>query len=167
MIGTRINIQFTVNRLSQYLSEPRRVYLAVLYHLLCYLYQTIRYAIIYKPGTKGSNNKLVRFADASYGNARDHRLTSGYVFIIAGGPVSWMSRKQPLTALSTTEAEYIAAADAAKQVIWLWHFLYAVYKHRVYDNSPMKLQMSPKKLTELGIDNQGVLVIATNLVIHL
>jgi hypothetical protein len=65
-----------------------------------------------------------------------------------------------------TEAEYIAAADAAKQAIWLRHFLYAIYKHRVYDNSPMKLQMSPKKPTELRIDNQGALVIATNPVMH-
>jgi hypothetical protein len=139
VIGTRIDIQFTVNRLSQYLSEPRRVHLAALYHLLCYLCRTIRYVITYKPGTKGSDNKLVRFADASYGNARDHQSTSRYIFIIAGGPVSWMSRKQLLTALSMTKAEYITTADAAKQAIWLWHFLYVIYKHRVYDNSPMKL----------------------------
>ena len=77
-----------------------------------------------------------------------------------------MSRKQPLTTLSITEAEYIATADATKQAIWLWHFLYAIYKHRVYDNSPTKLQMSPKKPTELGIDNQGALAIATNPVMH-
>jgi hypothetical protein len=77
-----------------------------------------------------------------------------------------MSRKQPLTAFSTTKAEYIAAADAAKQVIWLWHFLYAIYKHRVYNNSPTKLQMSPKKPTELGIDNQGTLAIATNPIMY-
>jgi hypothetical protein len=138
----------------------------VLYHLLHYLHQTIRYAITYKPGTKGSDNKLIRFADASYGNARDHQSTSRYIFIIAGGLVSWMSRKQPLTALSTTEAEYIAAVDTTKQAIWLQHFLYAIYKHRVYDNSPTKLQMSPKKPTELGIDNQGALAITTNPVMH-
>jgi hypothetical protein len=65
-----------------------------------------------------------------------------------------------------TKAEYIATVDAVKQAIWLWHFLYAIYKHRVYDNSPTKLQMSPKKPTELGINNQGALVIATNLVMH-
>jgi hypothetical protein len=65
-----------------------------------------------------------------------------------------------------TEAEYIVIADAVKQAIWLRHFLYAIYKHRVYDNSPMKLQMSPKKPTELGIDNQGTLVIATNPVMY-
>jgi hypothetical protein len=73
-----------------------------------------------------------------------------------------MSRKQLLTALSTIEVEYIAAADAAKQAIWLRHFLYAIYKHRVYDNS----STSPKKPTELGIDNQGTLAIATNPVMH-
>lgn len=77
-----------------------------------------------------------------------------------------MSRKQPLTVFSTTKAEYIIAADVAKQAIWLWHFLYAICKHKVYDNSPMKVQMSPKKPTELGIDNQGALAIAINPVMY-
>jgi hypothetical protein len=95
------------------LSEPRKIHLVALHHLLHYLYQTIKYAIIYKSGTKGSN-KLVRFTDTLYGNARDYWLTSRYVFIIAGGPVSWMSRKQLLTALSITKAEYIATANATK-----------------------------------------------------
>ena len=82
---------------------------------------------------KGSNDKLVGYSDAAYGNSVKQRSTSGYVFILARGPVSWSSRKQPIMATSSSEAEYIAAADATKQAIWLCHFLYSVQKQELYD----------------------------------
>ena len=47
------------------------------------------------------------------------KSTSGYVFTLAGGPVSWASRIHPCVALSTTEAEYMAAVEAAKEALWL------------------------------------------------
>jgi hypothetical protein len=75
---------------------------------------------------KGSNNKLVGYSNAAYGNLVKQYSTSRYVFILASGLVSWSSRKQPITTISSSEAEYIAAADAAKQAIWLCHFLYSV-----------------------------------------
>ena len=89
------------------------------------------YAITYMSGTKGS--KLIRYLDTSFGNRMKNQSISRYIFIIAGGLISWSSRKQPITALSTTEAEYVAAAEAAKQAVWLRHFLYAIQKHQVYD----------------------------------
>jgi hypothetical protein len=82
---------------------------------------------------KGSNDKLVKYSDTAYGNSVKQHSTSGYVFILASGPVSWSSRKQPITATSSSEAEYIAAANAAKQAIWLCHFLYSVQKQELYD----------------------------------
>eukprot|EP00253_Pinus_taeda_P036336 PITA_36336 len=49
----------------------------------------------------------------------DQRIsTSGYVFNLFGGAVSWMSKKQSVVALSTTEAEYMAATHASKEAIW-------------------------------------------------
>eukprot|EP00253_Pinus_taeda_P027833 PITA_27833 len=57
--------------------------------------------------------------------ARDldqRRSTSGYVFNLFGGVVSWMSKKQSAVALSTTEAEYVAATHASKESVWLQRF---------------------------------------------
>ena len=47
------------------------------------------------------------------------RSTSGYVFNLFGGAVSWMSKKQPVVALSTIEAEYMAVTHASKEAVWL------------------------------------------------
>jgi hypothetical protein len=47
------------------------------------------------------------------------RSTTGYLFKLYGSVVAWKSRRQPTVALSTTEAEYMASADAAKQATWL------------------------------------------------
>jgi hypothetical protein len=48
--------------------------------------------------------------------------------MMANGPVSWCSQKQPITAMLTTKAEYITAAEAAKQAIWIRHFLVIIQK---------------------------------------
>eukprot|EP00253_Pinus_taeda_P023235 PITA_23235 len=53
------------------------------------------------------------------GDLDKRRSTSGYVFTLAGGVISWMSKLQNVVALSTTEAEYIAASHACKEEIWL------------------------------------------------
>jgi len=47
------------------------------------------------------------------------RSTSGYVFNLFGGAVSWMSKRQSVVALSTTEAKYMEATNARKKAIWL------------------------------------------------
>lgn len=47
------------------------------------------------------------------------RSTTGYIFKVYGGTIAWKSKRQPTVALSTTETEYMASADAAKQAVWL------------------------------------------------
>ena len=60
------------------------------------------------------------FVDADWaGDLDQRRSTSGYVFNLFGGAVSWMSKKQSVVALSTTEAEYMAATHASKEAVWL------------------------------------------------
>ena len=66
---------------------------------------------------------LEGFTDADFAGDLDCRLsTSGYLFTFAGGAISWQSKLQKCTALSTTETEYIAANEAGKEMIWLKKF---------------------------------------------
>ena len=60
------------------------------------------------------------FVDADWAGDLDRRRsTSGYVFNLFGGAISWMSKRQAVVALSTTESEYMAATHASKEAIWL------------------------------------------------
>eukprot|EP00253_Pinus_taeda_P012565 PITA_12565 len=60
------------------------------------------------------------FVDADWAEDLDQRIsTSGYVFNLFGGAVSWMSKKQSVVALSTTETKYMAATHASKEAVWL------------------------------------------------
>ena len=64
------------------------------------------------------NTELNFFCDADWGNGLDRKSISGYVTIIARGAVAWSLKKQQTVALSTAEAEYIAATHVTKQVLW-------------------------------------------------
>ncbi|MCO5564741.1 hypothetical protein L7F22_018409 [Adiantum nelumboides] len=60
------------------------------------------------------------YTDSDYaGDVDNRRFTSGYVFTMAGGAVSWRSRLQTCVTQSTTKAEYVAASEACKEAIWL------------------------------------------------
>jgi hypothetical protein len=64
------------------------------------------------------------YVDSDYGGCRDtRRSTSGYVFTMAGGPVTWSSKRQATVALSTVEAEYIAMSRCAQQMVWMQTWL--------------------------------------------
>lgn len=74
------------------------------------------YGIEYCDG--GSVFNLEGYSDADYaGDIETRRSTTGYVFKLANGPVTWSSQRQKLVTLSTTESEYVAAAAAAKEAI--------------------------------------------------
>eukprot|EP00253_Pinus_taeda_P019549 PITA_19549 len=68
----------------------------------------------------GSEGSVYGYVDVDYaGDLDKRRSTTGYVFTLAGGTTSWMSKLQERVAFSTTEAEYIAALDASEEAIWL------------------------------------------------
>jgi hypothetical protein len=67
---------------------------------------------------------VVGYSDAGFaGCSDDRRSTSGYIFMMAGGAVSWKNVEQTLTASSTMEAKYIACYQATCQAIWLQNFI--------------------------------------------
>jgi hypothetical protein len=76
-----------------------------------------------------SPNEPIGYSDASFATDPDDRKsTSGYVFILANGPISWQSNKQTTVALSTMEAEYIALSEAAKEAKFLRHLISTINK---------------------------------------
>eukprot|EP00253_Pinus_taeda_P004176 PITA_04176 len=66
-----------------------------------------------------SQQKYIEKILLRFGDLDKRRSTSGYVFTLSGGAINWMSKLQNIVALSTTEAEYIAASHASKEAIWL------------------------------------------------
>uniref|UniRef100_A0A2N9IWZ4 Integrase catalytic domain-containing protein n=1 Tax=Fagus sylvatica TaxID=28930 RepID=A0A2N9IWZ4_FAGSY len=75
-------------------------------------------------GRRSNLLEVVGYADADYaGCADDLKSTSGYVFMLAGGVISWKSVKQTLTASSTMQAEYVACYEATLQAVWLRNFI--------------------------------------------
>ena len=89
--------------------------------MLRYLAGTRNLGISY--GTQDDNNDdenhFHGYANAAFANADGFKSTSGYVFIAAGGAITWRSKKQTVIALSTTEAEYIALCEAGREACWL------------------------------------------------
>jgi hypothetical protein len=60
------------------------------------------------------------YMDADWAtDVNNRKSTSGFVFMLGGAAISWGSKKQTSVALSSTEAEYIATAHAAKEAVWL------------------------------------------------
>ena len=75
----------------------------------------------------GEKPLLVGFTDADMaGDIDSRKSTSGYLVKFAGGAISWQSRLQKCVALSTTEAEFIAATEACKELLWMKKFLAAL-----------------------------------------
>ena len=76
------------------------------------------------PFYQGSNLCLRGYTDADYGGDLDECIsTSGYVFLLDNGAISWRSKKQTCIALSTMEAKFIACSAGVQEAIWLRQFL--------------------------------------------
>jgi hypothetical protein len=91
--------------------------------------------------------RLNIWSDANWGGEEGRE--SGFVVTIAGGTVSWSSKKQGSVALSTTESEYMALLHALKELIWLLRFLREIG----YDISNQNV---------IYTDNQGAIALANN-----
>ena len=116
-VNTRPDIAAVVSILSQRVSNPTKEDWVELKRLIRYLKGTKHFKL--KLGNLRSNNLIV-FSDADWAqNRNDRKSNTGYLFKFNGAAISWTCRKQQCVALSSTEAEYIALAETAKELIWV------------------------------------------------
>jgi hypothetical protein len=109
-------VRYPVGVLSRFMSQPRLEHWQGAQQVLRYISGTVDLGILYK----GTEEKVVAYCDADYAGDPDKgRSTSGYLFMMAGGVVSWSSKLQLTVAASTCGKEYIASAFAAKECFWV------------------------------------------------
>jgi hypothetical protein len=102
------------------MEKPKVSHLAAVKRILRYVKGIVDYGILFPSCDVGKECKLIGFTDASWcSDVDDMRPTAGYMFFINNAPISWCSNKEQVVALSSCEAEYIAAALCATQALWL------------------------------------------------
>jgi hypothetical protein len=125
LVNTRLDICYAVNQLSQAMVKPTKLFWKVGKHVLRYLKGTSDYGLWYR---QTDEVKLHGFTDADWaGSPTDRKSTSGGIFSIGSTTVSWYSRKQRSVALSSAEAEYMAASQAACEAIWMRKILVGLF----------------------------------------
>nr|KAJ0189684.1 hypothetical protein LSAT_V11C800438810 [Lactuca sativa] len=113
---TRPDIAFAVSKLSQYTVNPGMEHWKAVGRVLGYLKRTSTFELTYS----SSNGILEGYFDASWiDHTSDSKSTSGWIYTLAGGAISWASKKQTCIAHSTMEAELIALAAAGKEAEWI------------------------------------------------
>ncbi|KAJ9535406.1 hypothetical protein OSB04_un001478 [Centaurea solstitialis] len=121
MLCTRPDVAYSVSVTSRYQQNPGEPHWVAVKNILKYLRRTKEMFLVF--GGSEDEISVTGYSDASFQTDRDDfRSQSGYVFTLNGGTISWKSSKQDTIADSTTEAEYIAASDAAKEAVWLRNF---------------------------------------------
>ena len=117
-VVTRPDIAFAVNSASKYLSNHNDSHCQAVKKNFRYLVGTTKLGILYTSGE--SMLEFVWFSDSDFASHPEtRRSTTGYAFCKMNGIISWASQRQRLVTVSTTEAEYVAAATAAKEALWL------------------------------------------------
>lgn len=120
-IATRPDIAYAVGRASRHLNNPSQGDVNGVKRIFKYLRGTMDLGMIYEPNPKFDLNC---YSDSDYGGDMDtRRSTTGFVLNLGASAISWSSQLQSCVALSSTEAEYMASAQAIKELIWVDNLL--------------------------------------------
>ena len=120
-LATWPDLSFSISLLAQFQANPRIDHWNALMHAIGYIKNTINYGLTY---SHNADLSPTTFMDADYGGCRDiHCSMSGYVFMMAGGAVTWSSKCQTTVALFTIEAEYVAMSWCTQQMVWMHSWL--------------------------------------------
>lgn len=150
-IATRPDISQAVSVVAKFSSNPNEAHLTAVKRIMRYLKESIDFRLRYE---RSEDGQLTGYSDADYaGDPDDRHSTTGNIFPMSNGPISWLSKKQGIVTLSTAEAEYVALTMAAQEAVWIRRLL-------------TDLKVPQDHPTVLMEDNQGAICIAKNPVSH-
>jgi muramidase (phage lysozyme) len=116
-LETRPDIAFAISSVSRFSHKPIASHRSALKKIFSHLKGTKEFGISFSPSP--NHNCLTVYYNADYAmDLEDRKSRSGVLLVLNNGPIAWFFRKQPCTASSTTEAEYLAAHVATKELLW-------------------------------------------------
>lgn len=122
LVHTRPDIAYSVGVVSRYMEKPTTLHMGAVKRILRYVKGTLDYGLRYAKG-KG-NYILSGYSDSDFaGNLEDRKSTGGMAFYLNENLITWVSQKQKCVAISSCEAEFMAANAAACQCVWLRNLL--------------------------------------------
>ncbi|XP_074366016.1 secreted RxLR effector protein 161-like [Apium graveolens] len=122
LVHIQPDIAYAVGIVSRYMERPTVLHQAAVKRILRYIKGTTNYGLIYLKGT--GNHLLKGYSDSDLaGSTEDRRSTGAMVFYLNDNLITWVSQKQRCVALSSCEAEFMAATAAACQAVWLRNLL--------------------------------------------
>ena len=146
---TRPDIAFAVTTLCQFMSAPTATHWKAAKRVMHYLQGTRHHELVYG-WAGGEERQLYGYSDSDWGNdPNDRRSFTGWVFLLHDGAVSWQACKQPTVALSSVEAEYMAATQATREAVWWRTFM-------------TELGQPPSAATTVHSDSQGAIALSKN-----
>ena len=147
---TRPDMAYAVSALGRFVTKPGPRHWRAVKRCLRYLQGSADRGLCYRRPTDGPNAPLDLYAecDADFAGCDDtYYSTSGYVFMLAGAPISWISKRQTVAALSSTEAELVALTEACREAIHLRRLM-------------RELGEEPTEPTVIFEDNQSCIALA-------
>ena len=148
MTISRPDLATAVGIMSKFMSKPGQSHWKGVKRVQRYIKRSLNVGLKFDASNQTSVD-VIGFTDADWaGDIIERKSTSGYVFQICGGAVSWRSKRQEIVALSSTEAEYIALSFAAQELMWLRSYL----KDLGYE----------QQSNLLYVDNQGAITLSKN-----
>ncbi|GMI63787.1 hypothetical protein HRI_000048000 [Hibiscus trionum] len=119
------DIAYIVGMLGRYSSNPDMDHWIAAKRVMKYLQRTKYYMLTYR---KLDHLEVVGYSNYDFAGCQDSRKsTSGYIYLLVGGAISWKSAKQTLVASSTMAAEFVACYEVSNHGIWLQNFVIGLH----------------------------------------
>lgn len=154
LCNTRPNISYSVGVISRFMERPRMPHLLAAKRIMRYVKGTLEFGLVF-PNMKGEQEvELMGYSNADWcGDKNDRKSTAGYFFRFGEAPISWCSKKESIVALSSCEAEYVAASMSACQALWI-------------DSLLQEMKVKEEGVVKLLVDNKSAINLAKHPIAH-